>query len=133
MRIAANDRLGQRFDDVREVRPGIVPPQRSQQWRREDDVAEKPKADNKNFHDWVLGYRLPPTAYHLRFDGGLVDEHHRNIVSYRIHTIALTALESRAVLDERHGRFALGTGEYFEQFGIDRHDPSGVTNYNILS
>jgi hypothetical protein len=43
--------------------------------------------------------------------------------------MALAALEGGAVLDERHRCFAVGTGEDFEQLGVDSHL---TRNYNIL-
>jgi hypothetical protein len=116
-RVAANHRCGQRFNEIGEVRVRVRLPQRTEQRRGEDDVADQAQADEENVHK-------------LRFDGGLVDEHHRNIVLDRIHPVALIALERRVILYEFDGRFAARTGENREQFGIDGHEPS---NYNILS
>jgi hypothetical protein len=47
--------------------------------------------------------------------------------------MALATLQARCRFSPALRRFAVRTGENFEQFGIDRHDPSGVVpNYNIL-
>ena len=51
----------------------------------------------------------------------LVNEHDWNVVFDRIHTLTSTALQRRAVVDERDRCFAVGTGENLEQFRVDGH------------
>src|SRR5688572_13779121 len=57
----------------------------------------------------------------LLLDGGLVDQHDGDVVLDRIHTMALSAFQRAAVLDEADRRFAVGTREDFQQFRIERH------------
>ena len=56
-----------------------------------------------------------------RFDGGLVDQHHRDIVLDGVDAMAGAALQRRAILHERDGRFAVRTGKNFKQFRVDGH------------
>src|SRR5262245_21921369 len=57
----------------------------------------------------------------LLLDGRLVDEHDGDVVFDGIDTLARVALEGRAVFDQFDGRFAVGTGENFQQLRVDRH------------
>ena len=62
------------------------------------------------------------TIHQLGFYGRLIDEHHRDIVLDGIHAVTLLAFEGGAVLDECDRRLAVGTGQDFEQLGVDRHE-----------
>src|SRR5688572_15083108 len=63
----------------------------------------------------------------------LVDQHHRNVVPDGVHAFALVALEGGAVVDEFYRGLAVGTGQDFQQFGVDGHRSSGIRkDYNIL-
>src|SRR5688572_5446828 len=55
----------------------------------------------------------------------LVDQHHRNIVPDGVHALALVALQGGVIVDELYRRFAVGTGQDFQQFGVDGHHSSG--------
>ena len=55
------------------------------------------------------------------FDGGFVEQHHRNIVFHRKDAVAGAALQRCAVLDEGDGCLAIRTGENFQQFWVDGH------------
>src|SRR5262245_32805876 len=61
------------------------------------------------------------TARDSRFYGGLVDEHHRDVVLDRIDAVTLVALECRAVLHEPDGSLTVGTRQNFEELGVDGH------------
>jgi hypothetical protein len=86
VRIVLDDRRRERLDEIREARTRLKPPQGPQQRRREDDVANQAQPDDEDVH--------------LRFYRRLVNQHHRDIVFDRIHTMALIALERRAVFDQ---------------------------------
>ena len=57
-----------------------------------------------------------------RVDGGLIDQHHRNVVLDRIRPPARVAAKTRAVLDEANRGLAHGTHEDIEQGLINGHD-----------
>jgi len=57
----------------------------------------------------------------LIFDPGLIDEHHRDVVTHRIHTAALNALESVFVVFRQNLGLANRADEYFQQFLADWH------------
>src|SRR6185295_7422245 len=65
-------------------------------------------------------------------DGGFVDEHHRNVVFDRIHTLARRALEGGAVLDQRDRCFTVGTRENLEQFRVHCHARDYMTPVRFL-
>ena len=58
-----------------------------------------------------------------RFDGGFVDQHHRDVVLDRVDPMAGLALQCRAALDEFDRRLTVRAREDFEQFRVDRHGP----------
>jgi len=55
------------------------------------------------------------------FDGGLVDEHYRNVVADGINALALDAFECAAVGFELYVSLARRTSEYFQKFLINCH------------
>ena len=57
----------------------------------------------------------------LLFDGRLVDEHDGDFVLDGIDALARVALEGGVVFDQFDGRFAVRTGENFQQLRVDRH------------
>src|SRR5438105_5052016 len=57
-----------------------------------------------------------------RFDGGFVDEHHRDVVLDWIDAMARAALERRPVLHQTDRRLTVRAGENLEQFWVDRHE-----------
>ncbi len=107
MRIVLDDRRRERLDEIGEACTRLKPPQRPQQRSREDDVANQAQPDDEDVH--------------LRFYRRLVNQHHRDIVLDRIHTMALVALERRAVLDQFDRGLAVRARKDFKEFGIDRH------------
>jgi hypothetical protein len=56
-----------------------------------------------------------------RFDRGLVDQHHRDVVLDGIYAVTLVAFQSGAVLDELNGGLAGRAREDLEKFGVNRH------------
>ena len=67
------------------------------------------------------GSRIPdpgsrtPTRNDLRLYRRLVDQHDRDVVLDRIHALALSTFERRAVLDELDLGLAVRAGEYLDQ------------------
>ena len=55
------------------------------------------------------------------FDGGLINEHHRDVVLDRIHTPAVVALESGSLIDQMDRFLACGADQNLEQRRIDGH------------
>src|SRR3954454_4683301 len=55
------------------------------------------------------------------FDGGLVEEHHRDVVLDGVYAMALVALEARVAVHERHRLQGFRAHQDLEQRGIDRH------------
>ena len=55
------------------------------------------------------------------FDGGLVDEHNRNIVTDGIDALAFNALQCVSIRFEFNLRFACRTREYFQEFLTNCH------------
>jgi hypothetical protein len=82
----------------------------------------------------VVAVMVAPAVALLGVDGGLVDQHDRDVVLDRIDPAALVAFEALAVVDEPDGGLAVGTREDFEQFLVNWHTVSGLirSNYNIL-
>ena len=116
VRIVLDDRRRERLDEIREACTRLKPPQGPQQRSREDDVANQAQPDDENVH-----LRFYYEDVHLRFYRRLVNQHHRDIVLDGIHTMALVALERRAVFDQFDRGLAVGAREDFEEFGIDGH------------
>lgn len=56
-------------------------------------------------------------VFYFRF----VNEHHRNVVAYRINASALDAFQSAAIGFQLNFRFAGGAREYFQQILTDCH------------
>ena len=50
--IAAYDRGRRRFNEVSQLCAGIGPPQRSEERRRQHNIADQPQPDYKNLHGW---------------------------------------------------------------------------------
>ena len=132
VRIARDHRSGRRFDHVGEMRVRKTLTNGANRGRREDDVADlsQPHQKDLQFTNSPI-HQLTNLPIHqspdhqspmsLFFYGGFINQHDRNVVLNRIHALARRALERRAVLDERHGRLAVGTRENLEKLGIDRH------------
>src|SRR5918993_5461738 len=57
----------------------------------------------------------------LGLDGGLVDQHHRDVVLDRIHAMTLRAFQPGVLVDERQGLVTLRADEQLQQRGIDCH------------
>ena len=64
----------------------------------------------------------PGTRLKLRLYRRLIDQHDRDVVFDRVHALALSALERRAVLHQLNLGLAVRAGKYLEQFLIDRHE-----------
>ena len=118
MRVAGYDWGGGLFHEVRQegVRKRVL--QCRDNGRREHDVADEPQTDEQYLHGWPAGTSGPLS---LRLDGGLDDQHDRDVVFDWIHALALVALQRGAVLDELHLGLAVGAGQNLEQFRIDGH------------
>jgi hypothetical protein len=107
--VSLQDRSRGRFHDVHNPRIGVAAAQRANERRREDNVADEPQADQEDLRRSVL------------LDGRLVNQHHRDVVLDGVDAMTLIALETGAVMHQFDRRFAMGTGEDFEQFGVDWH------------
>jgi len=57
----------------------------------------------------------------FRFNGGLVDQHDRNVVLDSVNAKAAEALQAFLVGGELHFRFAERAGQDFEELGVKRH------------
>jgi len=110
MWILQDDGCGVRFDDVADARVREAAAQCANGRRREHDVADLAETNQKNSEQ-------PSSLLH----GCFVDQHDGNVIFDRIHTFARFTLQCRAIFDEDHRRFARGTRENLEKFGIDRH------------
>lgn len=55
------------------------------------------------------------------FNHSLVDEHHRNVIAYRVHPLALCALESASVGLQFDFNLADRTGKYLKKSLTYRH------------
>jgi hypothetical protein len=77
--------------------------------------------------------RIEAVSRLFGIDGGLVNQHHWNVVLDGIDSAALVTLEALTVVDQADGGLAIGAGKDFEQFPVDRHTPPfELRNYNIL-
>src|SRR5215510_5892283 len=56
-----------------------------------------------------------------RLDGCFIDQHHRDVVFDRVDAVAGGTLQGRAIFDQMYWRFAVRTGENFEQFLVNGH------------
>jgi hypothetical protein len=70
MGVAADNRFGQRFGEIREVRVRKAPSQGPDERRREDHVAQQPEAKEENS---AASVHRPVTRDQLRLDGRFVD------------------------------------------------------------
>src|SRR5688572_18977343 len=66
----------------------------------------------------------------VRLDGGLVQQHDRDVVLDGEHTMALPALQARAVLHQRHRGLAARTGQDLQQFSVHWHGEILLENQN---
>jgi hypothetical protein len=57
----------------------------------------------------------------LSLNGGLVFEHDRDIVAYRVDTLALDTLQPATIFFKDHLGLANGTDQDFEQIFAQRH------------
>jgi hypothetical protein len=73
------------------------------------------------FGIWDLGFGISSLSLNRR----LVDKHHGDVVLDGVHPLALIALQGGAIVDQLYRCFAVGTGQYFEEFRVDRHRSSG--------
>ena len=116
MRVAGDDRRGRGLDEIGELRVGKPPAQRVNGRRREDDVADLAQANEQDCncrsisqfsrHSSIVASSISMTGM-------------SSLIGYtRLH---VRALERGAVLDERHRRLAVRTGENLEQFRVDGH------------
>jgi hypothetical protein len=125
MRVIGDNRRRRRLNDVGEVRVRKATPQSANGRRRENHIANFAQANQKNPREFVTGCVGEWANTRLRelviLDGGLVDEHHGNVVFDGIHAFARPAFQRRAILDEGDGCFATRTRENLEQLRIDRH------------
>ena len=62
MRVGADHGFGERFDEVGQVGLGILPSQRSQQRRREDDVADEPQPYDENLEGSIVASSISMTG-----------------------------------------------------------------------
>ena len=60
----------------------------------------------------------------LFFYARLVEKHDGDVVLYRVHALALLALEPRAVVHEADGYFAVRADQNLEQRGV--HGPAAL-------
>jgi hypothetical protein len=68
----------------------------------------------------------------LGLDSGLIDEHDRNVLAYRVYPFALDALQSAPVLFENQIRFANGANQDIEQLFAHRHGKYKFINENRI-
>jgi len=57
----------------------------------------------------------------FRFNGGLVDQHDRNVVLDAIDAVAAEALQALLIGGQSHFRLAQRAGEDLEELGVKRH------------
>src|SRR5579864_249145 len=105
----------------RRARAGVVNTQ-SPRDRRRITAIRAPDGSRSNK---VIMFRA---ITRLFFDASLIDEHHGNVVAYRIHAFALDALQ--AVVSKLDGGLAERTDKDFQQIFADGHNklPSLVQN-----
>jgi hypothetical protein len=93
--IGRDDGCGGRLDEVGETRARKVAAERGNRRRGEHHVADLPEPHEEDLQSAIINWQSSIS----RLDRGFVDEHHRNVILDRIHTLARLALERGAVLD----------------------------------
>jgi hypothetical protein len=69
----------------------------------------------------------------LFFDSSLVNQHHGNVVAYRIDTMTLNTLQAALIGFEFHRRPANGASKDRQQFFVDSHGDSSVKSLLLNS